>query len=69
MGKRIIQQRRGRGTNTYKVRKKAFRFIFSRVVEETREKLTHSEMLGEYYNKKYKITPISYRGRVITNSN
>ncbi|HLC86958.1 MAG TPA: 50S ribosomal protein L2 [Candidatus Nanoarchaeia archaeon] len=24
MGKRIIQQRRGRGTNTYKVRKKAF---------------------------------------------
>lgn len=26
MGKRIIQQRRGRGTNTYKVRKKAFRF-------------------------------------------
>ncbi len=26
MGKRIIQQRRGRGTNTYKVRKKAFKF-------------------------------------------
>ena len=26
MGKRIITQRRGRGTNTYKVRKKAFRF-------------------------------------------
>ncbi len=26
MGKRIIQQRRGRGTNTYKVRRKAFRF-------------------------------------------
>ena len=26
MGKRIIQQRRGRGTSTYRVRKKAFRF-------------------------------------------
>ncbi|RLG12353.1 50S ribosomal protein L2 [Candidatus Pacearchaeota archaeon] len=26
MGKRIIQQRRGRGTNTYKVNKKAFRY-------------------------------------------
>jgi len=26
MGKRIITQRRGRGTNTYKVRKRAFRF-------------------------------------------
>ena len=26
MGKRIIQQRRGRGTHTYKVRRKAFRF-------------------------------------------
>ena len=26
MGKRIITQRRGRGTNTYKVRRKAFRF-------------------------------------------
>jgi len=26
MGKRIIQQRRGRGTSTYKVRKKAFRY-------------------------------------------
>jgi large subunit ribosomal protein L2 len=26
MGKRIIQQRRGRGTNTYKVRKKSFKF-------------------------------------------
>lgn len=26
MGKRIIQQRRGRGSHTYKVRKKAFRF-------------------------------------------
>ena len=26
MGKRIISQRRGRGTNTYKVRKRAFRF-------------------------------------------
>lgn len=26
MGKRIIQQRRGRGTNTYKVKKKAFRY-------------------------------------------
>jgi len=26
MGKRIISQRRGRGTNTYKVNKKAFRF-------------------------------------------
>jgi len=26
MGKRIIQQRRGRGTNTYRVSKKAFRF-------------------------------------------
>jgi len=26
MGKRIVQQRRGRGTHTYKVRRKAFRF-------------------------------------------
>ena len=26
MGKRIIQQRRGRGTSTYRVRKKAFRY-------------------------------------------
>ena len=26
MGKRIIQQRRGRGTSTYKIRKKAFRY-------------------------------------------
>jgi len=26
MGKRIIQQRRGRGTNTYRVKKKAFRY-------------------------------------------
>ena len=26
MGKRIIQQRRGRGTHTYRVRRKAFRY-------------------------------------------
>ena len=26
MGKRIIQQRRGRGTSTYRVRKKAFKY-------------------------------------------
>ncbi|MFW6233155.1 MAG: hypothetical protein ACOC3Z_00670, partial [Nanoarchaeota archaeon] len=26
MGKRIIQQRRGRGSNTYKVKKRSFRY-------------------------------------------
>ena len=49
MGKRIIQQRRGRGTHTYKVRKKAFTVKPKYPVKL--EKNTEFEKLGTEFNK------------------